>query len=504
MAGGAKRRRVAIVGSGISGLSCAFLLSKYGDCDVTIFEREKILGMDSQSVDARIRGEKMRLDTPPRAFSEGFYPNLMALYAEANVEIEYFNWATSYSVLGSARAFLRMGSRYLLGWSIPELPGVLNLRWLAFLACDGWRIMRDTVHFHWHCKRLEEQGLADDARELGTLGDFLKSQGYSRAFVDVLMPIVSMICTCSYKACEAYPMALVLRYFNRNSLHQYHAKHGSQDVVKRLSSGASLRLGCRVSAVRPAAADGAGPTVSFRPADEEEERSETFDAVVVAAQASCAARLVGAGSPRAAGVLSRIEHEESIVVIHRDVRLMPRDRRDWSPMNVILPPGRDRTMFTMWCSAASEHWHDEGEKDALLQTWNPLLQAPDGRLQSGAAVEELAGEVKRITFQRPVLTLRSLDAIDELHKIQGGGGIYFAGAYALKEIPLQENGVRSAMTVGGLLGVRCPWQQQQRAGEASELKGGASGDNVALGASVAATVAFVGVAALAAYRHVSA
>ena len=114
--------------------------------------------------------------------------------------------------------------------------------------------------------------------------------------------------------------------------------------------------------------------------------------------------------------------------VHRDPALMPTDRRDWLPMNVVLPPKEDRrreSMFTMWCSAASKHWEDRTELAPLFQTWNPIL-SPKPEL-----------EMKRIVFERPVVKLSTLNAMKQLEGLQGRGGIYFCGAYALRAMPLQ-------------------------------------------------------------------
>ena len=102
-----KRLSVAIVGSGIAGLTAAYAFSKEGHA-VTIFESADRLGIDSTSITVNARGAERRIDTPPRAISASYYPNLLALYRDAGIELQPWSWAWSYLVHGSARPFLRV------------------------------------------------------------------------------------------------------------------------------------------------------------------------------------------------------------------------------------------------------------------------------------------------------------------------------------------------------------------------------------------------------------
>ena len=202
-----------VVGSGIAGLIAAFLL-KHSDrfSSVTIFEREKMLGMNSQSVNTTIRGEEVRLDTPPRAFSEGFYPNLMSMYTLANIEIEPFSWAWSVSTLNEPRAMLKMGGRTIMGFRVPETNGAI---WKSLFDSKTRSIVSDTIRFH-KVMLLIAKGTDVESGALST-GDFLKQGGYSDVFIyDALLPILSMVCTCTYQACMDYPMELVAGYFTKN------------------------------------------------------------------------------------------------------------------------------------------------------------------------------------------------------------------------------------------------------------------------------------------------
>ena len=437
-----------VVGSGIAGLSMSFILQQSKQFSkVTILEREPILGMDSQSVDTTIRGESVRLDTPPRAFSEGFYPNLMSMYLLAGIEIEPFSWAWSVSTLHAPRAMLKMGGQTFCGFRIPETNGAI---WKSLFSSQTRAIISDTLRFHRAMQQIMD-GTDQNSGLLAT-GEFLTQGAYSDAFIyDALLPILSMVCTCTYKSCLEYPMELVADYFTKNSSSgQYHSRYGSQDVVKKLSAGCEIKTGCPVSGIWHADPTKGAPLARVLWTDQDGAEQEAFfDNVVVASQAHTALRLVQDLSPEQKNALSQFSFEYTTVSVHRDPALMPTDRRDWLPMNVILPPKEDRrreSMFTMWCSAASKHWEDRTELAPLFQTWNPIL-SPKPEL-----------EMKRIVFERPVVKLSTLNAMKQLEELQGRGGIYFCGAYALRAIPLQENGTGCARLIAEKMGIPCGWE----------------------------------------------
>lgn len=429
-----------IVGSGIAGLSAAFTLQHSGRFSkVTIFEREKILGMDSQSVNTMIRGEEVRLDTPPRAFSEGFYPNLMSMYQLAGVEIEPFSWAWSVSTIGEKRAFLKMSGSTFMGFRIPQTNGTI---WQSLFDSRTHNIIGDTLRFHREMKNIVNG--KDVYLSKLTVGEFLKLGNYTDAFIyDALLPILSMICTCTYKSCKEYPIELAAGYFTRNSSYgQYHSKNGSQDVVRKLSAGCEIKTGVPVLGIWHGSASRRA-RVKYK--ENNQVIEEEFDVVVIASQAHTALNLISDITDEEREALSTFGFEYSTVSIHRDPALMPTDKRDWLPMNVILPKEKDQTMFTMWCSAASKHWEDKTQLAPLFQTWNPII-FPKKEL-----------EEKRITFERPVVTMNTLKGMKKLNDLQGKNGVYFCGAYALRAIPLQENGVACARLIAEKMGIECPW-----------------------------------------------
>lgn len=129
-------------------------------------------------------------------------------------------------------------------------------------------------------------------------------------------------------------------------------------------------------------------------------------------------------------LLGSIEHEKSEVVIHRDEVVMPKKREDWSPMNAMVSPHNDASMFTIWMNDSFKELTFN-----MFQTWNPIVDIAQDKV------------FKRIIFERPIVTTKSLAAINRLKEINGQDGVWYCGAWTAHRIPLQESGVVSALAV---------------------------------------------------------
>lgn len=432
-------KKVAIIGTGIAGLSAAFLLSsKRGDSqyDVTLFEREAELGMDAHALNIREDGKcengkpkstLKRINTPPRAFSKGYYPNLIELYRVAGVEVCKWSWAYNYSVAGDEHPYIRVGDTRILGYRVPQFSRLSQ--WLKLLRPQNLSMIKDFFRFHFHISRdMWDEHISATM----TLREYCTFRGLSDVFLyQGLLPILSMICTCSYQACLDYPVDVIMHYYYSNSTHgQYRTKYGTRDAVTKLSANVSeILTNAKVLKVWKQNSKATKNKVAYLNESEKEIVLE-FDLVIMATQANHALEMVQDLDNSERNILESVEHEKSLVVIHRDPIVMPKYKEDWNPMNAMTSRAHDASMFTIWMNDSYKELADN-----MFQTWNPIVDIKD----------ELV--YKRIYFERPLVTKKSLKAVADMKEANGMHGIWYCSAWNAHRIPLQESGVVSALEV---------------------------------------------------------
>lgn len=418
--------RIAVVGSGIAGLSAAWLLSTRHE--VTVFEKSARLGMDAHSLDIERPGGLARVDVPLRVFFDGFYPNLTALYRELGIEFKPVNYSASFGVLGE-RTYFRYDNYRVGRYSLPFLKGSGSLNRKAL------RIGLDNLRFFRQLPRSLARGIADDV----TLEDYLERHGYSQSFAErFLYPAFSGICTCSHDSIRAYPARVVLEYLNSGLLLSsvQRVTRGTQDVVDRLARQVSeIRLDTEIMDVSPTAAG-----VTVHTGDD----ALTFDHVVMATQANQTARILKRASADERAVLGAFRYEPSRVVVHNDVRLAPPGGEAcWAPVNFLLADTASTPMATIWLNAIQAL----PGRDPVFQSWNPIIEPEPGTVLAEAR------------FERPVVDAGSLQGLEKLAALheQPDRRIWFCGSYASHGIPLLESAATSALSVAERLGCPRPW-----------------------------------------------
>lgn len=417
-------RRVAIIGSGIAGLSAAWALKQ--DHDVTLYERHPVLGMDAFSINLASGSGTQRIDVPMRVVYEAYYPNVTRLYREAAIELEPLEYSGTFTRLNGPTYF-SYRNLHVGPYAWPMLTGWRGLR------VETGHIVVDALRFFAVVARDLRRGVAKGR----TLQEYLSLRRFSAAFADgFLLPALAGIFTCTYAAVRDCPAEVVLDYYARGLFHSpvKRVRHGTQDVVARLSAGVQhLRLG---SAVETITANETGATVRVAGVEEQ------FDHVVIASQANHALRMLR-GTPQEREALARFAYQPSTVLLHSDARLAPPERASWGPVNFILAPGAEMPMATIWMNAVHRNLGD----NPVFQTWNPVIEPDPARVLGRVAVE------------RPVVNAESARGIAELEALHAmpGRRIWFAGSYASPGVPLLESAVASGLGVAGKISGRPIW-----------------------------------------------
>lgn len=421
-----ERKRIAVVGSGIAGLSCAWLLSQRHD--VTVYEADRRLGGHANTVVAPTPSGGLPVDMGFIVYNEATYPNLTALFAHLKVATQPAEMSFGVSLDDGA---LEYGSAHPLA-IFAQPSNLVNGRF--------WSMLRDLVRFY----REAPQALAALELQPLTLGELLERGRYGRAFQeDHLLPQVGAIWSTSPARARDYPAEALIRFFENHGLLKLLRRPqwrtvagGSRRYVDALSAAFAgrIRLGSAVTRV----VRGGGGVSVFDAAG----CDGSFDAVVIAAHADQALGMLAEPTAAERDVLGAFRYTRNRAVLHDDPGLMPRRRAAWSAWNHI---GR-RSDLAGFCVT---YWMNElqslkSSRD-LFVTLNPDRPIAPERV------------VQAIDYEHPLFDAAALGAQRRLWWLQGEGGVWFCGAHF--GAGFHEDALQAGLAVAERLGgVRRPWR----------------------------------------------
>ncbi len=307
--------KIAIVGGGISGLTCAHLLNPH--LDVTVFESETKPGGHSNTVEFELDGRDYSIDTGFIVYNDRTYPNFMALLAQLGV-----------SGAATSMSFAVRCDRTGVEYSGTGLGGVFaqkkNLLRPSFL-----RMVWDILKFN-------RQGTADAEHVSSemTVGEYLKANGYGRGFAEhYLLPMGAAIWSCPTGTFADFPIQFILQFYRNHGLlsltnrpQWYTIPGGSRQYVSRLVAPFQqrIRTNCPVQQVRR---DDSGVTILTN------SEEHTFDEVIFACHSDQALRMLERPTSVEQTVLTAFPYEKNDAVLHTDESILPRCRQAWSSWN---------------------------------------------------------------------------------------------------------------------------------------------------------------------------
>lgn len=416
--------RIAIIGSGIAGLSAAWLLAP--SHEVVLFEAGDYAGGHSNTVDVTLEGVTHPVDTGFLVHNDRTYPNLIQLFGLLGIDTPASEMTFSVSLPGED-----------LEWAGSDL-GTLFAQPRNLLRPAFWRMVSDILRFNRNAREL-----LDHARRHGlTLGRLLDEQGYSQTFRRwYLYPMGAAIWSTPIEGMAAFPAETFLQFCLNHGLLQIFdrpqwktVRNGSREYVKAmLRLIPDLRLACPVQEVRREA-DGIVVTST--------RGSERFDRVVLATHTDQALALLQDARPAEREVLGAIHYLPNTAWLHTDATLMPRRRKAWSAWNYY-----SRGEGTGAAPVAVTYW---------LNRLQPLPFQRDVFVTLNPPEPPAAAEViRRIDYAHPQLDQAAYAAQGKLAAIQGLDRVYFCGAWA--GYGFHEDGLKAGMKVARLLGAKIPW-----------------------------------------------
>ena len=412
--------KIAVIGSGISGLGAAHFLSKKHKVDM--FEKENHFGGHSYTVEiaAHSPNNLISIDLGFIVFNKINYPNLVKLFSTLRVPYEKSNMSFSVSVKNSNIEYSGSGLKGLFS----NKYNVLNFNFL--------KMLKDIIFFYKIAEKINENEYQDQ-----TLGDFLKSKKMSNYFINFhIIPMVTAIWSMPPDLAQKMPMSLFLNFFKNHGLFKiknrpewYTVTGRSKVYVNKVLKTISGEY-YKNSQIKKVYRNNNSVRLYYGSSDEYFD----YDHVVFATHADDTLRLIQNPTNSEKNFLSNFKYKKNFAYLHTDNYFMPKNKNAWSSWNSILD-SRDfnKNCVTYWLNKLQNL---KASKDYFL-TLNPIIEIDNKKI------------IKKVEFTHPFYDLKTIGAQKHLAELQGVNNTWFCGSYF--GYGFHEDGLKSAINVASKL-----------------------------------------------------
>ncbi|MGP4788687.1 NAD(P)/FAD-dependent oxidoreductase [Psychrobacter sp. 1Y11] len=458
------KKRIAIIGSGVSGLTCAHYLVK--EHDVTVFEANDYIGGHVNTIEVTLQEgrksksrfsknsqvEKSAIDTGFIVFNERTYPNFFRLLHE--LQVPFQSTDMSFSVKNVARNFEYNG--HTLNTLLSQRKNIVNPKF--------WRFVQDILQFNKQLKQLRQDFEA--ARSKGeevrvftqqTLSDYLANKRYGKLFTDnYLLPMVSAIWSTSLEEVQDFPLVFFAQFFDNHGLldvvnrpQWFTIKGGSKQYVNKLvtrfvKKGGLVRVNSPVQSVTRNQTDGKVHLV-VNSIDDHNNVSESlcFDEVIFACHADTALKILQDASDDESAVLGHFRFTSNTAVLHTDTSVLPNKPLAWASWNYLLD-----------ADGKTDNTGKQSQAKPVLTYHMNILQRLTKQHNYLVTLNHKinpAQIIKSIDYSHPVFDKPMIEAQKQWSTISSSGlHTHFCGAYWFNGF--HEDGVRSGLRVCQSLG----------------------------------------------------
>ncbi|TGE84937.1 FAD-dependent oxidoreductase [Pseudoalteromonas sp. KS88] len=413
-------KKIAIIGSGISGLSCAHLLHK--QYDVTVFEKNDYIGGHTATVDVDIEGTNYAIDTGFIVFNDRTYPYFEKLLSRIGISRKPTQM--SFSVHNEQTGFEYNGHTFTSLFA--QKRNIFRPRFYKLLA--------DIVRFNKLCKSLHSKNVY----EKKTLGQLLDEHSFNDFFrYHYILPMGAAIWSTSIKEMSNVGVEFFVKFFFNHGLlditnrpQWYVIPGGSREYIAPLINGFEQKIKLNSDIAEVERLD---DKIIIHLKNGEQQQ---FDKVVFACHSDQALGLLSSPSIDEKKVLGAIPYSENSVILHTDTSILPKRKAAWASWNYLL--------------------NDSTDKAAVVTYQMNILQGIQSDTQFCVTLNHKQGIdkskiLREFTYHHPVFNEASIDAQQQKHSIDGENNTYFCGAYWYNGF--HEDGVRSAVDVARQLGV---------------------------------------------------
>ncbi len=408
--------KIAIVGTGISGLTCGYYLHK--EHDVTLFEANDYIGGHTATVDVTVDGKEYAVDTGFIVYNDRTYPNFIKMMKE--IGVEGVPTQMSFSVRNNGNGLEYNGHTIATlfaqkrNWANPKF----------------YRFVFEILRFN----KLAKSFAATEETTLKTLGEFLDEHEFSAYFSDnYILPMGAAIWSSTLADMRAFPLMFFLRFFLNHGLldvtnrpQWYVIKGGSRAYIAPLIKGFAdrIRLNSPVDSVTRS---------KNRVLLHVNGTTEWFDEVIFACHSDQAMEMLDDLRCEERSVLGDMAYQANEVVLHTDTSLLPKRKAAWASWNYLLEGNKDEQQRLPSLTYNMNILQHLQSKHTFCVTLNSSEQIDTSKI------------LRTFTYHHPVFTTEAIAAQKRKDEIQGVSNTWFCGAYWYNGF--HEDGVRSALDV---------------------------------------------------------
>lgn len=423
-----KRKNIAIVGSGITGLSAAWLLHPHHN--VTLYEKDDRLGGHANTVNCQLGEDCVNVDTGFIVFNPVNYPNLVKFFDHLNVE-----------TCDTEMTFGISANEGDLEYNGTDIQG-LFAQPSNLIKPSFWLMIKDLLRFY----RQVETMSADNTIEELSLGDLLSKYRYGKHFIyDHLLPMGAAIWSTPVDKMLEYPASSFLRFCQNHGLVQLSDRPqwqtvvgGSHKYVEKIKQtlGDNIRLNSRIHKI---IRQDHGVII-----EDHHGHNQHFDEIILACHSDQALGLLDEPTAAEKRLLSQFPYQRNIAYLHTDEELMPRRKKAWSSWNYLSSGPKDhkrKVSITYWMNRLQPLTTDQN----LFVSLNPLKEPAEGSI------------LRTFFYDHPAFGKTSLQAQRDLWQLQAEKRTWFCGAYF--GYGFHEDGLQSGLAVAEQIGgIQRPWQ----------------------------------------------
>ena len=411
--------KLAIIGSGISGLSAAYYLSKNHKVD--LFEKEDHFGGHSHTIDIKIQDNIIPVDIGFIVFNKKTYPNLINFFEENNIAIEKSNMSFSVSVRDSEIEYCGKG----ISGIFSNKSNLLNIKFL--------KMFFTIIDFY---KKSENKNFIN---ENITLGKYLEKLNVSDYFIKFhIIPMVSAIWSMPPYEAKQMPLSFFLKFFQNHGLFKlknrpqwFTVSNRSRTYVDKILSNISGEYykNYNINKIKRIQS---GVQVYYGDKNE----YFTYDKVVLATHADQALSMIEDPDEIEKKILSNFKYKTNEAVIHEDINYMPKNNKAWCSWNSsIESENSEQNSITYWLNLLQ----NLNISKNIFLTLNPYLKIPEEKI------------IRRVQFTHPYFDQKAINSQKDLNLIQNKNNILFCGSYF--GYGFHEDGIKSSLDMMNYINV---------------------------------------------------